>query len=127
MEAAYADEVSGLRIHRVVGDFALKHARNFCKRIFYNYYLRDLSVASLELPAGLLLFTFGTVFGLYHWHASAALAVATPPGTVMLAALPVLSGLQLILAFLGHDIKSVPTGSVARLLGSRTIRRHGDA
>jgi len=27
----------------------------------------------------------------------------------MLAALPILTGLQLVLAFLGHDIASVPT------------------
>mgnify|MGYP006151917887 CR=1 FL=1 len=34
--------------------------------------------------------------------------VATPAGTVMLAAVPVILGLQFILAFLGYDIASVP-------------------
>ncbi|MFL6608241.1 MAG: glycosyltransferase family 2 protein, partial [Pseudomonas sp.] len=35
--------------------------------------------------------------------------VATPAGTVMLSALPMLMGLQLIMAFLGYDIASVPS------------------
>ena len=48
VDAQYDDEVSGLKTSHVVGEFAFKHLRNFCKRIFYNYFLRDLSVASIE-------------------------------------------------------------------------------
>ncbi len=108
MDAKYADEVSNLKIPKVIGEFLLKHIRNLGKRIFYNYYLRDMSLASLELPLGLVLFTFGTVFGLTQWLSSAASNVITPAGTVMLSALPTLMGLQLILAFLAFDISSVP-------------------
>jgi glycosyltransferase involved in cell wall biosynthesis len=92
MDAKYADEVSNLKISKVVGEFLLKHIRNLGKRIFYNYYLRDMSLASLELPLGLVLFTFGTVFGLTQWLSSAASNVTTPAGTVMLSALPTLMG-----------------------------------
>ena len=108
MDAKYGDEVSNLKISRVAGEFLLKHVRNFGKRIFYNYYLRDMSLASLELPLGLALFVFGTVFGVTQWMTSASNHVATPAGTVMLSALPTLMGLQLILAFLAFDIGSVP-------------------
>ena len=108
MDAKYGDEVSNLKISRVAGEFLLKHVRNFSKRIFYNYYLRDMSLASLELPLGLALFVFGTVFGVTQWMTSASNHVATPAGTVMLSALPTLMGLQLILAFLAFDIGSVP-------------------
>lgn len=108
MDAKYGDEVSNLKISRVIGEFFVKHARNFLKRIFYNYYLRDLSLASLELPLGLLLFIFGSSFGLVQWWHAASNDIATPAGTVMLSALPTLMGLQLILAFLAYDIGSVP-------------------
>jgi glycosyltransferase involved in cell wall biosynthesis len=108
MDAKYGEEVSNLKISRVAGEFLLKHFRNFGKRIFYNYYLRDMSLASLELPLGLALFVFGTVFGVTQWITSASNHVATPAGTVMLSALPTLMGLQLILAFLAFDIGSVP-------------------
>lgn len=108
MDAQYGDEVSNLKISKVVGEFLVKHARNFVKRIFYNYYLRDMSLASIELPLGILLFISGCVFGVYHWVSSLQEGVGTPAGTVMLAALPILMGTQLVLAFLGYDIANVP-------------------
>ncbi len=108
MDAVYGDEVSNLKVSQVVSEFFVKHMRNFGKRIFYNYYLRNMSLASLELPLGLLLAAFGTIYGIGHWIASARSHVETPAGTVMLAALPVIMGVQLILAFLAYDIAAVP-------------------
>lgn len=108
MDAVYGDEVSNLRISKIITEFLGKHVRNFGKRIFYNYYLRNMSVASIELPLGILLTIFGTVYGLSHWLASARSGTETPAGTVMVAALPVIMGVQLILAFLAHDVASVP-------------------
>lgn len=108
MDAKYCDEVSNLKISKIIGEFLIKHIRNFLKRIFYNYYLRDMSLASIELPLGLLMIIFGLTFGGWHWWASAHHHVVTTAGTVMLSALPVLMGLQLVLAFLAYDIASVP-------------------
>ena len=108
MDARYSDEVSNLNISKILGEFLVKHMRNLGKRIFYNYYLRDLSLASIELPLGILLFMFGVVFGGWHWFQALREGTATPAGTVMLSALPTLMGLQLILAFLAYDIASVP-------------------
>lgn len=108
MDAKYGDEVSNLKVSKIVGEFLVKHLRNFLKRIFYNYYLRDMSLASIELPIGLASFMFGIVFGGVHWIRATEMSAATPAGTVMLAALPVIVGLQLILAFIGHDVRTVP-------------------
>ncbi len=108
MDAKYGDEVSSLKISNIVGEFLVKHTRNFLKRIFYNYYLRDLSLASIELPLGALMLFAGASYGLWHWILSAQQGGITPAGTVMLSALPVLMGVQLILAFLAYDIASVP-------------------
>ncbi|GGY73594.1 glycosyltransferase family 2 protein [Pseudoduganella plicata] len=108
MDATYGDEVSNLKISKIVTEFMLKHLRNFGKRIFYNYYLRNMSVASLELPLGLLLLIGGSVFGAARWIASAQAGIPTGAGTVMVAALPVMLGLQLILAFVAYDIAAVP-------------------
>jgi len=119
MDAKYGDEVSNLKISKVVTEFAAKHVRNLCKRLFYNYYLRNMSLASLELPLGLGLLGFGTVYGLTRWIGAAENDVATPAGSVMLAALPVIMGVQLILAFLAYDIASVPT----RPLHKKTLFR----
>ena len=119
MDASYGDEVSNLKISKIVTEFLFKHARNFTKRIFYNYYLRNMSLASVELPLGLALLAWGTVYGALHWIASAKAGVATAPGTVMLSALPVLMGMQLVLAFLAYDIASVPRRAIHRMTGFR--------
>lgn len=112
MEAKYGDEVSNLKISKIIGEFFVKHVRNYAKRIFYNYYLRDMSLASIELPVGLMLLSFGLVYGGYHWAHSAQSGVSTAAGTVMLAAMPLLMGLQLILAFVSYDISSIPRRAI---------------
>jgi glycosyltransferase involved in cell wall biosynthesis len=108
MRARYGGEQSTLRITRVIGEFALKHHCNAAKRILYTYFLRDFTAASVELVFGLLLLLFGTGFGLWQWNASIASGVPATAGTVILAALPVILGFQLLLAFLNFDIGNVP-------------------
>ena len=108
MPARYGDEKSNLVIYRVAPLFLLKHLQNTWKRIFYSYFLRGFSIASIELVAGILLGGFGLVVGIDQWLSSARTGIPATSGTVMLAALPVLTGLQLLLAFLGHDSQAGP-------------------
>lgn len=108
MDAKYDDEVSNLKISKVVGEFLLKHVRNMSKRVFYNYYLRDMSLASIELPVGALMVVAGSLLGFDHWVRALSSGIETTPGTVMLSALPIIVGTQFILAFIGQDIQSVP-------------------
>lgn len=121
MDAKYGDEVSNLKIGKIVGEFFVKHLRNFSKRIFYNYYLRDMSLASVELPLGILLILFGSLFGVYNWIEAASHGATTSAGTVMLSALPIIVGLQLLLAFLGHDISTVPSRPFHRVRGNPAL------
>jgi dolichol-phosphate mannosyltransferase len=116
MDALYADEKSNLRIRRILGEFMVKHLRNFGKRIFYNYFLRDMTAASLELLIGACMLGFGLVFGSLHWLESLQRGTASPPGTVMLAALPILLGIQLLLAFVNFDVANVPRQPIHRHL-----------
>lgn len=121
MDASYGDEVSNLKISKIVSEFLFKHARNFSKRLFYNYYLRNMSLASLQLPLGVGLFLFGSIFGLWHWVQAALHGTTTAAGTVMLSALPVLMGTQLVLAFLAYDIASVPRRVVQKKYVARPV------
>jgi dolichol-phosphate mannosyltransferase len=108
MDAKYGDEVSNLKASKIVGEFFFKHIRNLGKRIFYNYYLRDMSLASFELPIGSLMIAFGTTFGIIHWINALQSGIPTTAGTVMILAMPIIIGIQFILAFIGYDISSVP-------------------
>jgi dolichol-phosphate mannosyltransferase len=127
MDAFYGEEVSNLKISKILGEFLGKHTRNFFKRIFYNYFLRGMSIASLELIFGVVVFLFGVVFGAYHWASSASRDVATPTGTVMLSALCILSGLQLLLAFLSFDFASAPREPLHLICRPRRLVRNRDS
>jgi len=122
MDARYRDETSSLRVSRVVLEFAYKHTRNLLKRLWYNYFLRNLSAASLELVAGGLLLSFGITFGGWHWWASAQAGVATPVGTIMIATVAVVSGLQFLVAFLSFDVNNVPRRALHPLLHPARVR-----
>jgi len=108
MDAKYGNEVSGLKMSRILGEFAFKHLRNFFKRIFYNYFLRDLPIASIELLLAIGLLGFGLVFGGWHWWLSSNTGMAASTGTVMIPSLALVFGMQLALAFLNYDVASVP-------------------
>lgn len=108
MCARYGNEISNMKISKLIGELTFKHLKNFGKRIFYNYYLRDMSLASIELPLGIVLLLSGLTFGSLRWFKALPTGIPTPAGVVMLAALPVILGLQFILAFIGYDIASVP-------------------
>ncbi|MEX2271853.1 MAG: glycosyltransferase family 2 protein [Vicinamibacterales bacterium] len=108
IDARYGDERSSMRLQRVIVPFALKHAANTVRRLFYQYFLRDFSAASVELVLGVALLTFGTIYGAVQWIAWQGRGVGAYSGTVMLAALPVIVGAQLLLAFLSFDVARVP-------------------
>ena len=108
MRAQYADEKSNLKIPNIIWPFLKGYSRNLVKRIFYNYYLRDFSIASVELILGLSLFLFGMGFGISEWAQSIATDKPASAGTVMLSALPIIIGFQLLLSFLNYDMRSVP-------------------
>jgi glycosyltransferase involved in cell wall biosynthesis len=112
MDAVYADEVSGLKIGKVIPRFLARHAVNLGKRVFYNYFLRDFQIASLAMVAGVPLTLFGVIFGLCSWIEAANHGVAATAGTVMLAALPILIGVQLLLLAMGYDIQNQPSTPV---------------
>jgi hypothetical protein len=116
MDAVYANEKSNLSISRVMCQFFSKHLANTFKRIAYNYFLRDFSLASIELIAGICFVLFGTAFGAYHWAESIRTGITATTGTVMLAALPTILGVQLLLSFMAVDISFTPNMAIHRFL-----------
>ncbi|MBL6929110.1 MAG: glycosyltransferase family 2 protein [Rhodospirillales bacterium] len=116
MAARYADEQSGIRIGRAIFEFAGKNFLNAIKRIFVSYFVRDFSVVSLQLVLGKLLFLFGVVFGGLEWRKSVTSGVPATAGTVILAALPIIVGVQMGVAFLNYDIRNVPKKPIHLIL-----------
>src|SRR5688572_23758802 len=116
MPAVYGNETSNLVVRHVFVEFAWKHLVNAAKRVFYGYYLRAFSFASLELVLGTVFVAGGTWFGAAQWQAGSRAGAPSTSGTVMLAALPVLLGVQLLLGFLNHDMQNSPRHVIHRRL-----------
>ena len=119
MTAVYGEEQSGLHIRRVFLQFLGGNLANACKRVFYGYFLRGFSIASLELLVSIAFILFGVVFGINGWTESVSTRRPATTGTVMLAALPIILGVQLLLSFLAFDIAAVPTRVITPLLSVR--------
>ena len=112
MPAKYSTESSNMRVSKIIPIFLYKNTRNLIKRLFYNYFLRDFSAASIKLIFGSALTIFGFLFGAWEWYAHAKAGELASTGTVMVAVLPLVIGFQLLIAFLSFDVASTPTTPV---------------
>ena len=108
MKAVYGEEKSHLKIRKVLIEFPFRHTINLLKRVFYRYYLREWSIASIELPVGLSLLIFGIWFGLASFFDASAAGRATTAGQVTVSAIGIILGVQLLLSFLAYDVASEP-------------------
>ena len=109
MDAVYADEESSLKVSKVLPEFIVKHVNRFFKRYVYLYLLRDFNIGSLYSLLGVVLCGLGVVFGGWAWLRSLTTGQPATSGTVMLAALPLIIGIQFLIAFLHHDVERVPS------------------
>ena len=108
MKAVYGDEKSHLKIRKVLVEFPFRHTVNLLKRVFYRYYLREWSIASIELPVGLSLLVFGLWFGIASFIDASGAGRATTAGQVTVAAIGIILGVQFLLSFLAYDVQSEP-------------------
>ena len=117
----YGTEISNIKIYKIIVPFLVRHLMNFIKRIFYDYYLRNFNLASIELLVAVPLFCFGFTYGSYHWMLSAIQNIPATAGTVMLSGLPILAGLQLVISFFNFDISNVPQNPIHYITRSKEI------
>jgi glycosyltransferase involved in cell wall biosynthesis len=119
MVASYGEERSHLSPFRALITFPFLHLRNVVKRIAYNHFLRNFSLAAVHLVVGLTLAVGGGIFGILKWSQSSATGIPATAGSVMLSALPILVGTQLVLSFLAYDMSQVPRDAIHRYLAPR--------
>lgn len=114
--ARYRGERSSLSVGSALFGFPARLLAGCARRIVRQYFLYDFSAASLFLATGVPLLGFGIGFGVVQWYRSAVTGVTASTGTVMLAALPVILGFQLLLQALVLDVASAPSEPVCRPL-----------
>jgi glycosyltransferase involved in cell wall biosynthesis len=120
--AHYGEEESNLKIKSILLPFVWAHFTRFFRRVALNYFVRDFSFASLCLLAGVPLFLFGTIYGLANWISHLGSAAPTPTGTIMIATLSILLGIQFLLFFFSADIAATPRRPLHVLLATEVLR-----
>jgi glycosyltransferase involved in cell wall biosynthesis len=109
MPARYAGETSSLSIPRVLRQFPGRLLWSLLRRVVLKNFVYDFNLASLHLLAGLPLLTAGLAFGAWNWFRyTARLHEAAPTGTVVLPALMIMVGVQLLLSAAQYDLEAVP-------------------
>jgi dolichol-phosphate mannosyltransferase len=110
--ARYGDETSSLSIGKVVIEFPPRLLLMLLRRIVLKYAIHDFSMGSVYLMVGVPLLVFGLIFGIAEWVHYGRLGLPAPTGTVMLATITVILGVQLLLSAAGVDLQSVPSEPV---------------
>ncbi len=118
IKSTYNGEISSLKIRKIVNEFLIRHFFNFIKRIIYNYYIRNFTLGSIELLLAILCIASGSIAGSIYWITSIQTGIISSSGTVMLSALPIIIGFQLLIAFFGEDISLIPKTPISTFLGN---------
>lgn len=108
MRAHYGDESSSLAIRKVVKEFPRRLMTCFCKRIILKKFIYDLTMESFYLLSGLPMLLAGVLYGGYNWILYARSRVGAPTGTVVISAMLIILGFQILLAAVNLDLQSVP-------------------
>lgn len=110
--ARYAGEHSSLSVSRALFDFPPRLFGGLLRRIFWRYLFYDVSPVAIFAVLGVLLGGFGGLFGAYQWISHGVRDVPTPLGTIMITALSLILGFQLLLQAVILDIANTPRPSM---------------
>lgn len=106
--AIYGNEISSLSVWKTLFEFPPRLLGGTLRRFTYLYFIRDFTAISLFLIIGTISIFFGTLWGIYHWWLSSVSGVEASTGTVMIAILPLILGIQFLIQAVVMDIQNIP-------------------
>ncbi len=108
MKPRYSGETSSLSPARSLVEFSGRLFVQILRRIGSTYFLRDFTVVSIFISAGVPLLAFGGAWSLYHWYRSWVTHVVASTGTVMIGTLAIILAFQLLLQAIVLDVENEP-------------------
>ncbi len=114
LPARYGSEKSNLSIRRVLLEFPPKLAGCFLRRIILKTFLYDFNMQSIYLLFSLPMFLGGASYGTYYWFYYAHQGTGAPVGTVVIPAMLIILGIQLLLAAIEIDLRAVPSEPLSK-------------
>ena len=108
LPARYGSELSSLSIKRVLWEFPPRLVALACKRLLLKNFIYDFSMESIYLMFGLPMLLAGAIYGGSNWIHYARLGIPAPSGTVVISALLIILGFQLLLSAVALDLNLTP-------------------
>jgi glycosyltransferase involved in cell wall biosynthesis len=108
MKAHYGTETSNLAIRKVLREFPGRLLKCFFKRIILKKFIYDLTIESIYLLVGVPMLLVGVLYGGYNWILYARSGNFAPTGTVVISAMLIILGFQILLAAVNIDLQAVP-------------------
>ncbi|HEX6087974.1 MAG TPA: glycosyltransferase family 2 protein [Thermoanaerobaculia bacterium] len=108
MPARYVGETSSLSITRALRQFPGKLVWSLIRRLVLKNFVYDFNLESFHILAGVPLLLLGMLYGGYHWWWYSSRNLAAPTGTVVLSALLITIGMQLLISAVNLDLQSIP-------------------
>lgn len=121
--ALYGGETSYVRIGRVIWSFPWRLARGFVWRFVKRHIVNDFGLIALLGILGSILVAFGLAFGIIEWVLAALRDLPATTGTVMIAVLPLIIGIQMLLQALSIEVQSSPGAKETRDLSHMPVPR----
>jgi dolichol-phosphate mannosyltransferase len=115
--ALYGAEVSGVRIRHTLWTFPLRLLQRSAWRFIKRHIVNDFGLVAVLTLTGSLFTLFGVVFGAYRWVDSIMSGTAATAGTVMIAVVPIILGVQMLLQALTVEVQSSPGAEETRRVG----------
>jgi hypothetical protein len=108
MPAIYGTEKSNMKLFKMPAHFTINLVKTFFERIWKTYFVYDFNIGTIYILFGIPLFLGGVVFGSINWYHYASINQFTPLGTIMISALLIILGFQLLLQAVQFDIFLTP-------------------
>lgn len=107
----YGNETSTVSIPKIIATFPPRLVSRWLARLTGKYLVIDFGAVGILASGAVMCLLFGGVFGGYHWFLSATTNHVASTGTVMIAVLPIIIGIQMLLQAFVMEVLSSP-GSV---------------
>jgi len=114
MPARYGVELSSLSIWRTLNQFPPRLLYCFIRRVLLKNFLYDFTMESVYLLTGVPLLVAGVLYGVSKWIHFTALGIGAPTGTVVIPAMMIILGFQLLLSAIGEDVRGIPLEPLCR-------------
>ena len=114
IKSIYDNEKSNINIFKIIFKFPIMYIRNFFRRYFYEYCIRNTDYRFLSFVLGFLFTLSGITFSLLNWKTDVN-AIPSVPGTVGLAIIFIVLGVYFSSLFFMSDLKNYPTTNLFKI------------